>query len=647
MYKQVILSRLKEYLEKKKWTIKKSGKVVMLLCPFCKKEPLSANIIPNTNIVHCFNCPEDKNKYNLLDIAKEIEEKFPGTEEEQLQYLKKLLKIDVVTKKDENEIVKMLDFYEKNGFDLVPIMKNGKAPIEKDWTNKSHKDKKEWLEWIKNGLNIGVKTGVKSGITIIDIDQKPIPEEVKQLVKNVLIQETKNGFHLFFKYDKDFPKTRINDLKIDLENNGGQVVLYPSIVEGVGRKFLNSEDVTKMPEALKKLLLSKIDLPNLKTNSEKIIEDIKTGDFKIKPEDFKLKNNNLEGVCNSSFIKLGGILRKELNLRQTEFVLNLLNNHLLEDPMEQKAIRAMIRELEKYTIFDEQELALKVLQYMRDAEDATRNDVVLAVMGTNRGEEKKRIDKILNYLVREGYLIKRGRSYHIVKKVEWEDNLIDIGRPINFKCPYFDDIAHFNWGDLILIGSLTEKGKTHMAINIVKRLVRQGIVPYYIGLEAGSRYGKIALQLGLKEGDFKHPKNIIVDPTKVELEPNAITIIDWLMIVDKAKTDLVFSRLVEQLGKTKGFLFVFQQLKGIRNQKGEIIKTEWFAPNMATQFPSLATRYEYTDNNEGIYGEFIIDKVRERKWSNKRKKKLPCKYNWQTKELKRIDELEENKDKKE
>lgn len=629
MYKEIILSRLKEYLEKKKWTIKKSGKVIMLLCPYCKKEPLSANIIPNTSIVNCFPCNK---KYNLLDIAKEIEEKFPGTEEEQLQYLKELLKVDVVTKKDEDNIVEVLDFYAKNGFDLVPIMKNGKAPIEKDWTNKSHKDKKEWLEWIKNGLNIGVKTGAKSRITVIDIDQKPIPEEVRELVKNVLIQETKNGYHLFFKYEEDLPKTRINDLKIDIENNGGQVVLYPSIVERVGRKFLNSNNVDKMPNALKKLLLSKIDLPNLKTNSEKIVEAIKTEDFKINPEDFKLKNNNLEGVCNSSFIKLGGILRKKLNLKQTEFVLNLLNNHLLEDPMEQKAVNGMIRELDKYVQYDEQELALKVIQYMRDAEDATRTDVQRAL------EEKKiRIDKVLNYLVREGYLVKRGRNYHIIKKAEWKYSLINVAKKVPFKVPYFHDVGNFNFGDLILIGSKNKRGKTHLAMNIIKRLVEQGIKPFYISLETGSRFTQIALQLGLKEDDFGWDE--IADPTKIELEPNAVTIIDWLLIIDKAKTDLVFRHFVEQLHKTNGFLIIFQQLKQTKDNNNQ-----FFAPNMAMQFPSLAARYLYDDEKIGTYGKFIIDAVRDPKSYGKKIFEIPCKYNWATKELKRIDELDENKE---
>lgn len=629
MYKKVILNRenLIKYLEKNKIKMKKSGKIVMLECPFCKKDPMSANIIPNTAILNCFSCNQ---KYNLLDIAKKIEQKFPEEEEEQLQYLKTLLNIEVITKKDEEKIEEILNVYVENGFDLVPIMRNGKAPIEKDWTNKSHKDKNEWLEWIRNGFNIGVKGGLKSNLTIIDIDQKPIPEEIKKLMGNTLTQESTHGFHLFYKFEEDLPKTRIDELKIDIETTGGQVVIYPSIINNIQRK-IDIRPISKMPEALKKYLKSKIDLPNLKTFSEKIREDIKTENFKIKPEDFKLKNNNLEGCCNSSFIKLGGILRKELNTKNTEFVLNLLNTHLLEYPMEQKAIRAMVRELDKYTEFDEQELAYKVLQYMRDAEDATRTDVQRAL------EEKKiKIDKVLNYLVREGCLIKRGRNYHIIKKANWKYSLVNVAKRVPFKVPYFYDVGNFNYGDLILIGSKNKKGKTHVAMNIIKQFVKQGIKPYYISLETGSRFTEIALQLGLKEDDFAWDE--IADPTKIELEPNAVTVIDWLLVVDKSKTDLIFRHFVEQLHKTNGFLIIFQQLKGTKDQNNQ-----WFAPNMAMQFPSLATRYLYEDEDEGTYGKFVIDAIRDPKKHGKKMWEIPCVYNWQTKELKRKDELEDEK----
>jgi hypothetical protein len=316
---------------------------------------------------------------------------------------------------------------------------------------------------------------------------------------------------------------------------------------------------------------------------------------------------------------------------------------MLEKPMDNKAIRAMIRELDKYQIFDEQELAHKVLNYLKDVEEASRNEVALAVVGNNRGEDKKRIDKVLKHLVTEGYLLKKGTRYSVIKKLDWQENLIETGKPVDFKVPYFKNVANFNYGDLLLIGSKNKKGKTHISMNIVKKLVEQGIKPYYISLETGSRFAKIALQLGLKEGDFYHA--FCSDPTKIELEPNAVTIIDWLLIVDKSKTDLVFRHFVEQLYKTNGFLICFQQLKQ---------DDQYFAPNMAMQFPALSARYIYDTEDDGEYGQFKVDVVREPKIKIKTYN-VPCHYDWETKRLettenwqKRVEEEDnERKDKDE
>jgi hypothetical protein len=62
---------------------------------------------------------------------------------------------------------------------------------------------------------------------------------------------------------------------------------------------------------------------------------------------------------------------------------------------------------------------------------------------------------------------------------------------------------------------------------------------------------------------------------------------------------------------------------------------------MCKQFPALATRYLYENDNEGTYGKYIIDVVREPKPFGKKVFEIPCVYNWKTKELKRIDELNE------
>ena len=634
MNEEIILSKLYEYLKKHNIKYKKIGRTSATLeCIFCKTGTMQ--VLPNTYKLNCFACkPKEKlgHYYTLIDIARKVEN-LTGTDEEVLQHIKEELKINVMTKKDEQDIDKVLDFYEKNGFDLVPIIKDGKRPIETAWTNKNHKDKSEWKEWIVNGLNIGAKCGECSNLLIIDIDQKPIPEEIKKLMGATLIQESTNGFHLFYKYDKDFPKTRVDSLKIDIETTGGQVVCFPSRVKGIERKIILNP-IIEMPKELKKFLLDKITVPR-QTDSEKIKEAIQTEDFKINPKDFALKNNNLEGCCNSSFIKLGGILRKQLNIKNTGYVLHVLNKHLLEDPMPSKNITAMLNELSYYSQFDEQELAHKAVEYLKDVDEANRNEIAMAIVNTNRGEDKKRVDKALKYLVKEGYVIKKGAKYLLIKKAEWKESLLETGVSIDFKMPYFYDVAHFNFGDLLLIGSKNKKGKSHIAINIIKQLVSQGKKPYYISLETGNRFAKIAMQLGLKEGDFYW--DFQIDPTKIELEKDAITIIDWLCPTNFAETDKIFMHFMEQLYKSNGILIVFMQLKGSKGQNNE-----WFAPNMVSQFPSLSARYIYDNEGDGEYGKFIIDVIRDPKLKTKTYE-IPCQYDWTSKELKRIDEIEQEK----
>ena len=958
MEKEIIEGYLLEYLKKRDVKIKTSGKVTMLECPYCHKTPMTATIPPHCNFMTCYSCGNSKK--TVLDLVRDIE-KIEGTNDDIIHYIKELLNLNIVTKKDKEQTFEILKFYQESGFDLVPVARDKKIPIENDWTNKEHKDITEWQRWLTDGINCGIKTGKRSNVTIIDVDVKPIPSEIVNLMGDTFKLETSKGFQFYYKYVAELPKTRINDLKIDIENDGGQCVAYPSIVDSVKRKIIALRPVAEMPPALLSYLKTKVTVP-LKSFSEKLKEDIQTEDFNLELLQ--------EGERNSSLMKLGGLLRKELNVNQTERVLGILNRHICANPITPKELTAMVRSLSKYTAFDENELAHRVISYLKDVEEAGRTEICMAIMATNKGEDKMRIDKVLNYLVKEQYILKKGRGYCIIKKLDWKDDLLEIGKPIDFKMPYFHDIAHFNYGDLILIGSKNKRGKcfakgtgilmsdgtikkveeiipndsvmgidskprkvldigtgedimykiiprtgesftvnsehilslktvgtdkvtnisvkdflkqnktfqkthylyrvpinfeakeisidpyflglwlgdgnsenssvttmdkpvkdfiytyaeklhlqcnkygnsktsprcptyhitkgsrggsidtqskclhselrkldllnnkhipfnyktntrairlqvlaglidtdgylgynryeitstndkltedivylarslgfysysrkkktswtyknqkkfgvcnrilisgdiidipvklkrkkaiirnvnrnplvtkftiqtmkedkyygftldgdhlhlidsfivnhnTSIAINIIKDLVEQGQTPYYINLETGSRYAKTALKLGLKNGDFKYA--FCADPTQIELEKNAITIIDWLLISDKSQTDVVFKHFIEQLDKQGGFLIVFMQLK---EDNG------WFAPNMVTQFPALGAKYIYDNENDGTYGKFIVDPIREPRGYIKNFE-IPCKYDWNSKEFKRVQDIQD------
>lgn len=654
-----------EYLKLKlpNFQEKQKGKITYYTCPRCKKDSLTAILLPVSDICqYIIHCPSGCNRRvgDIIDVVRILEiDKKDWDDDAIIGYLNMFFNLDITTQAD---IIKTLDLYEKLGFSLVPLARNQKIPIERDWTNKEHKNKEEWKEWIDNKLNIGVRCGESSNITVIDIDAMPgkikdriyrgiaTKEEITEAIRiknetlpkilelfgnpekeeGVLVGDTFGGLHLIYQYTDEIPTTRIDKFQTDILNDGKQCTIYPSVVSDYGRKWssdLNKVVLKQIPEKLKKLLLSEITVGNLKTHSEKIREEIETENFKINPDDFKLKNNNLEGCCNDSFIKLGGILVKQLSTNDAGFVLRVLNKHLLEDPMSPQAISAMINSLDKFTNTDERELASKILEYIRIVEEASSNDIVDR-LGERTPEGKQRIEKAISFLVKEGYIIKKRRIYHIVKKVEWKETWYEEGKLIDYIMPYFDDKAKFRNGDMIIVGGKQKVGKTHIALNIIKRLVNQGKKPYYISLESGSRFAIISGELGLKEGDYKYNKEII-KPETVELEDNAITILDWLLPTDYAETDKIFLHLSNQLKKHGGNLIVFVQLK---------TDGKFFAENMIAMFPALVAKYFYKNEEVGDDGYFDIEYMREAK-TKRKKEQIHCKYDWDSRELLRLDEI--------
>jgi hypothetical protein len=218
--------------------------------------------------------------------------------------------------------------------------------------------------------------------------------------------------------------------------------------------------------------------------------------------------------------------------------------------------------------------------------------------------------------------------------MDWSDTLIDVGTPINFKIPYLDDVAYFYKGDLIIVGAMNKKGKTLLALNVIKRFVQQGIKPYYVYNEKqGGRFARDSLQLGLIEGDYYHVR--CKNPHKLILEPEAITVYDWVKIRgdEFSLTADLFDDLVEKVERTNGLLICFVQLKE---------NNSFFAPNLIGQVPAILCKYLYEDEKDGTFTYFDVCAVRDPKLKGK-KFKIPCRYNWDTKEVHRLDELEEIK----
>jgi hypothetical protein len=566
--------------------------------------------MPGSDKFYCLQCGY---KGTVCDCVRTLEEdKKLFTDGQILDYLTNSMNISAYPE---------LDVYKKYNFSLVPIAKNGKIPLEKGWTDLTHLEKSEWLGWIEGGLNLGIRTGEISGITVIDLDKKiPTPEleamDKELTATKTLMQNTPHGKHFIFKYDKDIKQTtKIAGMTIDVRNDGGQILCSPSKINNLNYNWVNlGSDIKIVPEIVKAKLLEGKKISN--TETETLSQNLpqQTGELP------KLKNNNLQGCCNDTFIKLGGILINRLPPDLVKFVLSVFNTQLLESPMPNSAIDGMVNSLEGYKETEQttQEKAIfeccKLLQCDISAKDVKEHTEL----------KPNIINKYLAQLHKEGKLVRKGRGrYELKQQIEWVTEAQEFSSEYKYAIPYFNDVSHFHSGDIILLGAPTGKGKTHIALNIIKQMKEQGIMPYYISLESGSRHEKIAQQLGLSQKDYYISKESIDNPTQIEIEPNAFSIVDWLYTgEDFAMTQSVFKYLADEMRRKGGILVVFTQLKE---------NYDYFAVNLIKSFASFAARYIY-DDSTGTIGHWEIDKMRDPKGHNQTAR-VDCAFDFSSKLL--------------
>ena len=186
---------------------------------------------------------------------------------------------------------------------------------------------------------------------------------------------------------------------------------------------------------------------------------------------------------------------------------------------------------------------------------------------------------------------------------------------------------------MIVLGSRTGQGKTHICCNLIKGFVDQGLYPHLLCTEAESKFGIISATLGLKVGDYAF--KLVRDPSNIELKDDTVTIIDWLKAPDSdyTKMESIYERLNEQLRKHKGVLIVLAQLKSDTGK--------FYAEDMTEFYASFVAKYFWTpikNANGEIYDwdsqntAFHTQKIRDSK-SGKQHIIIPTYYSMQNKTL--------------
>lgn len=618
-----------EYLKSKIPNFKSINKrgQVLFTCPYAHDK--SKHVFPSDNPTmtvmngtdkyRCLICGLKGTIYDLLRI---VENKPNATQEEMIAFLTNNLQIDAYPELEE---------YKKYGWYLFPIVANAKMPVKDfHWKEECYNEKSKWVQIIEGGYNIAVACG-KSEVMIVDFDAKEVSQEslivrdeIQKLLdaNNTLVQNSaRGGKHYVFKIDEELcfkQKVDVGGLKIDTRTHKGYFLVSPSKYEGNTYNWVNlgAEIKAVSPELKIKLLGLMNEKPQPKTELTKEEKNIINN-----PID--LKSNNLDGCCNDTFVRFGGALIKMgLQPDKIKIILHYLNNNWLLSPMPANSIDAMLGSLSGYKETEESTQENAVYECC----ELVSTDISAKDIMEHTGFKRAIVDKILAKFHKEGKLTRRGRGrYDLKQKVEWVNEPEVKTTELKYTIPYFDEVAYFRNGDIILIGAPTGKGKTTIAMNFIKQIRKQGIIPYYISLEAGSRYEKTAEQLGLTSQDFYVPKYPVVNPTQIEIEPNVCTIVDWLYTGDDfAATQSIFKHLNDEMVIKGGILIVFTQLKE---------DYSWFAVNLTKSFPRFAGRFIY-DDDIGVVSHFDVCKITDPK-GHYQTAIIPCEFNFDTKELRK------------
>lgn len=238
--------------------------------------------------------------------------------------------------------------YARKGMKIIPIAKNGKIPILPDWVNKCSSDPDTIRNWFEgNELNVGIVTGKKSNILVIDIDIKNGDGRMSMadfeaktgsyLPPTVTAKTPSGGIHLFFKYPSEVSniKGKIGILpNVDIRADGNQVVVYPSKGDKGNYTWIHSpweHNLAQLPKIWKQFICGEV-------------TDDEIGKIKIPKRPFKLPDNIPSGLRHATLLSYACSLSGKSSIGERELTGSVkeANNTICNPPLGEEEVNKII-----------------------------------------------------------------------------------------------------------------------------------------------------------------------------------------------------------------------------------------------------------------------------------------------------------------
>lgn len=125
--------------------------------------------------------------------------------------------------------------YAARGKPTFPVLRGGKTPLIKDWPNEASTDPRKINMWRYRWplANVGMPTGERSGVWVLDVDSLEALEELERehgrLPITLIVRTPSGGLHLYFRHADGITNSPGGLPKgIDVRGEGGYVLVPPS-----------------------------------------------------------------------------------------------------------------------------------------------------------------------------------------------------------------------------------------------------------------------------------------------------------------------------------------------------------------------------------------------------------------------------------
>jgi len=470
-----------------------------------------------------------------------------------------------------NKMLNAALWYQKNGYSVIPAKKNKKPFVKWQQFQQAPAGEVQIREWWDKWptANIALLTGMKSNLTVIDIDSEAGRDAISEFLPETATfptVKTPKGWHYYFNFN---PQVKngvrvLNDC--DTRSEGGYVIAPPSsngdkktYVWVDGLKISDTKKI-QIPE----FLALTLEQGSFNAKSNKIdIDPLVNARARV-----SLYNNKPDLTTITNHNNHNNLTPEVIPLHRRDDMFFHLANHLVKSNMPKDNIRFFLRlflnnctEQNPDDLYTEKDVDTKIESAFKrsfDREKVSMHEVREWVRITNGNfsitnaiqdltiitkEAKQKLRVYLNRLVNDEGMIERvGNRDGVFRRIQTELNVIDI---YNVETTYLDvkyplEIHEFFATmpkNIIVIAGTPNVGKTAFLLNVAaKNMNRKSLnmpIRYFTSEMGGS---ELASRLKMFEPEIPYSfwKNVkFCDHSSGfadRIEPDGLNIIDYLEI---------------------------------------------------------------------------------------------------------------------